>query len=334
MTITATEQDAATTPAGTAGTNTTPAPQVSPWRPFRIVVARVQQLSPAFLRITFTGEDLDQFGHDGPDQRIKLYIPRAGQDLPEFSGPDWYLQYRAMDPAVRGSVRTYTIRAVRPEQRELDVDFVLHGHGDLGPTGPAAIWAATASVGDELAAIGPNRLHDGDCRGHEWNPPPAARDILIAGDETAVPAIGGILDTLTHAQTAARVRVFLEVPAPADVLDLPAPEHTEITWLPRQLPDGTAVPHGQRLVEAVSAATFDAPASTLDHSSLVDTVDIDLEVLWEVAAGTSSTVYAWVAGEAGAVKAIRRHLVRERGIDKRAVTFMGYWRLGRSLDDG
>ena len=61
-----------------------------------------------------------------------------------------------------------------------------------------------------------------------------------------------------------------------------------------------------------------------------DTVDIDLEVLWEVAAAAGSSAYAWIAGEAGAVKTIRRHLVRERGIDKGAVSFMGYWRTGRA----
>jgi NADPH-dependent ferric siderophore reductase len=326
MTITTTDA-AATSRAATDRTRTDPAPQASPWRPFRIVVARIQQLSPAFIRVTFTGEDLGQFGHDGPDQRIKLYIPRAGHDIPEFTTPDWYLQYRNLDPDTRGFVRTYTIRAVRPEQRELDVDFVLHGHG--GRT----CRAANAAPGDELVAIGPNRLHDGDCQGHEWSPPPGARDILIAGDETAVPAIGGILEALRDADSTTRIRVFLEVPSPADTLALLAPSHAEISWLPRQQPDGTAVPHGQRLVTAVSTATFDAPTSTLDSSSAVDTVDIDLDVLWEVAAGASSTVYAWVAGEAGAVKAIRRHLVRERGIDKGAVTFMGYWRLGRALDD-
>ncbi|NDL58475.1 siderophore-interacting protein [Phytoactinopolyspora mesophila] len=327
MTITATDADTST-----SGTLTTD-PDAPPWRPFRVVVAHLTRLSPAFLRITFTGDDLDQFGHDGPDQRIKLYVPRPGQSIPDFSPTDWYTQYRNSDPDVRGHIRTYTIRAVRPELRELDVDFVLHGHAGLGPVGPAASWAADARIGDELAVIGPNRVFPHDSRGHEWNPPPGARDLIIAGDETAVPAISGILETLRLAGTAARVRAFLEVPEPADVVELSAPGHSEITWLPRHRPDGTAVPHGQQLVDAVRSATFEAPAAARDDTSVVDTVDIDLEILWEVAASATSPVYAWVAGEAGAVKAIRRHLVRERGVDKGAVTFMGYWRLGRSLDE-
>ncbi|MFJ6135476.1 SIP domain-containing protein [Kitasatospora sp. NPDC092286] len=41
---------------------------------------------------------------------------------------------------------------------------------------------------------------------------------------------------------------------------------------------------------------------------------------------------AHVAGEAAAVRELRRHLVGERGIDRRAVCFMGYWRTGRTED--
>ena len=41
-------------------------------------------------------------------------------------------------------------------------------------------------------------------------------------------------------------------------------------------------------------------------------------------------LYAWLAGEAGAIKTLRRHLVTDRGVDRRAVAFMGYWRQGRA----
>lgn len=305
------------------------AADVPSWRPFRVTVARVLRLSPCFLRITFTGDDLDEFGHDGPDQRIKLHLPPAGRPVPHLPATDWYTHYRAADPAERGYVRTYTIRAVRPAAREVDVDFALHGDA-----GPASAWAGRAVVGQEVALIGPNRLYGADCRGHEWNPPVDARDVLIAGDETAVPAIGGILERLrgTLPETA-RLQVFLEVPEAADALTLSAPHQAEITWLPRLRPDGSVAANGQLLVDAVCGAEFGrgARAAALDASA-VDTVDIDLEVLWEVAAGVGSSTYAWIAGEAGAIKTIRRHLVRERGIDKGAVTFMGYWRAGRSED--
>lgn len=315
------------------GTGTQPAADTAmPWRPFRMALARREQLSPSFVRLTFTGPDLADFGHDGPDQRVKLYIPRPGQGLPDLPMVDWYQHYRALDPATRGHIRTYTIRAVRPDIAEVDIDVVLHGHEAAGPAGPAAAWAANAQIGDELLAVGPNRAYPGDSCGHEWNPPVQVRDILIAGDETAVPAIAGILERLRAQDCQARIRTFLEIPEPGDALTLAAPGHAEITWLPRT-GQSHAAGHGEPLVQAVCAAKFTDPRSSLDSASTVDTVDIDLEVLWEVAAGATSPVYAWVAGEAAAVKAIRRHLVRERGIDKGAVTFMGYWRLGRAIDD-
>ncbi|PSL04681.1 NADPH-dependent ferric siderophore reductase [Haloactinopolyspora alba] len=303
---------------------TTPA---TPWRPFRVTVAGTHTLSPSFVRITFTGDDLHEFGHDGPDQRVKLYLSRDGRHVPELSPTEWYREYRAADPETRGFLRTYTIRAVRPDRREVDIDFALHGDH-----GPASAWASRAAVGDEVALIGPNRAYGTDCQGHEWNPPVDARDVLVAGDETALPAVAGILESLRDSPACPRrVRVLLEVPDDGDVLDLPAPEHAEVTWLCRRRPDGSAAANGALLVDAVLASDFGTgPHAASADASAVDTVDIDLEVLWEVAAGAGSPVYAWVAGEAGAVKTIRRHLVGDRGIDKGAVTFMGYWRTGRA----
>jgi NADPH-dependent ferric siderophore reductase len=113
----------------------------------------------------------------------------------------------------------------------------------------------------------------------------------VAADETALPAAGGILEQLP-AGTAARV--WIEVPHAEDIQDLEIGAGVELTWLIR---DAGATP----LVEAVQAA--DLPEGTL---------------------------YAWIAGESGTVRALRRHLVGERGVDRRAVTFSGYWRRGAS----
>lgn len=73
------------------------------------------------------------------------------------------------------------------------------------------------------------------------------------------------------------------------------------------------------------------------RGSAVEEIDVDRDLLWEVprtakggAALKSAHVYAWLAGEAGAIKALRRYLVGELGVDRRAVAFMGYWRLGRA----
>ncbi|MGH3985315.1 MAG: SIP domain-containing protein [Pseudonocardiaceae bacterium] len=47
----------------------------------------------------------------------------------------------------------------------------------------------------------------------------------------------------------------------------------------------------------------------------------------------SGRLFAWVAGEASTMRALRRHLVTERGVDKRSVAFAGYWRRHLAQDD-
>jgi NADPH-dependent ferric siderophore reductase len=299
-----------------------------PWRPFRVRVAALNRMSPSFVRITFTGDDLDAMGHDGPDQRIKVYIP-GGDDLliPDISPDEWYEQYRQADPATRGAVRTYTIGAVRPSQHEVDVDFVLHGE-----TGPASRWANRARIGDEVALVGPNRRFGADCQGHEWHPPADAQTIVIAGDETAVPAITGILRSMqSWHELPRRVHVALEVPEAADILDIAPPAGVEVEWLIRNPTAGARATNGDLLVNAVRNLDLAPPTSDSRVPDAGD-FDNDFELPWEIADSnaTNDGFYAWVAGEAGAVKAIRRYLVRERSIDRRNVTFMGYWRLGRS----
>jgi NADPH-dependent ferric siderophore reductase len=306
--------------------------QVPVYRPFAVRVARVHRLSPSFVRVTFTGPEMADFTSNGRDQRIKVLLPLPGRGIDDRpSDHDWYGSWRALPDERRMPMRTYTIRALRPELGEVDVDFVLHG-----ATGPASAWAATAAVGDEVVLVGPNARFPGPTGGFEWHPPADASCLLIAGDETAVPAICAILESLPAGR---RARVLLEVPTPADALNTAAPAGVEITWLPRRPDDGTApAPRGALLTEAVVAALeelSDVLAPT--PGTELDDVDVDGGILWEVpgedaAPRRSSGVYAWLAGEAGVVKGLRRHLVQERGVDRRSVAFMGYWRDGKSSD--
>ncbi|SFF79038.1 siderophore-interacting protein [Blastococcus tunisiensis] len=311
---------------------TVEAVQVPVYRPFAVQVSRLQRLSPSFLRVTFTGPDMADFSSNGLDQRIKVILPLPGRSVVDFpADPDWYGAWRALPVEEQMPIRTYTIRALRPELGEVDVDFVLHG-----ATGPASAWAETAAPGDEVVLIGPNARFPGPTGGFEWHPPADASCLLLAGDETAVPAICAIVETLPAGR---RARVLLEVPTAADALNVAAPSGVEISWLPRWPDDGTApAPRGALLTAAVVAAVDElgdelSPTPGVD----LDDVDVDAGILWEVPEEDalprrSSGVYAWLAGEAGVVKGLRRHLVQERGVDRRSVAFMGYWRDGRTSD--
>ncbi|MNN76021.1 Siderophore-interacting protein [compost metagenome] len=109
------------------------------------------------------------------------------------------------------------------------------------------------------------------------------------------------------------------------MLPLQAPHGAQLFWLARE---GAA--HGQRLQDAVRARI--GPSGIGGGEQPLAEIDIDQDILWEQASAEQDGLYAWVAGEAGAVMAIRRHLVKTCGIDRRAITFMGYWRHGKVLD--
>ncbi|KAF1016037.1 MAG: hypothetical protein GAK31_01521 [Stenotrophomonas maltophilia] len=224
---------------------------------------------------------------------------------------------------------TYTLRQLRAAQAEVDVDFVLHGE-----TGPASRWALHAVPGDRVLLLAPDAHLAASSEGWEWKPPAGVGQVLLVADETALPAVAGILEELAAQAAPPRTLALLEAAHAGDVLALQAPASAEVVWLPRE---GAA--HGQPLLQAVQARLPAAAAVAAD--SALDEIDVDTQILWEQAdamadmagaAAGSGPLYAWVAGEAGAVMAIRRHLVRDCGLDRRAITFMGYWRKGRVLD--
>lgn len=177
---------------------------------------------------------------------------------------------------------------------------------------------------------GPDARHPEPDGGVDFAPPAHSRAVLLAGDETAVPAIASIVERLPRD---ARGEVLLEVPRSGDRLALDGPTGVTVTWLPR---DGAG--HGTLLVPAVQDAAGRLLGSRprLLDVALAD-VDVDHDQLWEVPVNddgapliATTELYAWLAGEAGVIKALRRHLVSERGIDRRSVAFMGYWRQGRA----
>ncbi|MCO2047343.1 siderophore-interacting protein [Pseudomonas aeruginosa] len=297
------------------------------YRLFNVELTRREQLSPALTRFVFGGPEVAEMKTLAADQRIKIFFPDASGQPPSLpGGSEWYQAYRSVEPARRPPMRTYTIRALRAEQEEVDVEFVLHGEN-----GPASAWATHARIGDRLQLAAPNRQYGDDPGGYEWKPPAGVRHILLIADETALPAVAGILEELAGEAEPPVVEAFLEVPGEADILDLPAIPGARLHWLPRHQA-GIHSRNGERMIEAARQARLPEREVAGGAAQELEDIDIDEEILWELASPESGSFYAWVAGESAAVMAIRRYLVQERGIDKRHLTLMGYWRLGKVLD--
>jgi NADPH-dependent ferric siderophore reductase len=295
-------------------------PAAPSYRFFSATVAGVQRLSPSFLRLTVAGPELTGFGKGGADQRIKLVLSRDGGPVRHLlsDGPGWYQEYCALPDEQRPHLRTYTVRAARPHLGELDVDVVLHGVDD-GHPGPAASWAAAAVAGDPVVLLGPDRVGTGRAWGVEWAPP-AEGALFLAGDETAVPAISAIIEALPAGR---RTIAVLEVPEAGDVLSLVVPPGVEVRWLVRG-----ARARGEALGPAVHAALCELGVAAPAAGTEPEDVDLAGGILWEVPETGADGCYAWLAGEAGMVKSLRRRLVRDLGVPRTSVAFMGYWRTG------
>lgn len=298
------------------------------YRPYAATVADVHRLSPHFVRVTFASDDFEHFGTAGLDQRIKLILPLADGTLSDIGQADddvvdsgeWYAIWRAIPSERRSPLRTYTVRRVDPGARRLVVDFVVHHDA-----GPAGAWAEAASVGEEIVIVGPDQRSDDYRQGLDWHPG-TARRVLLAGDETATPAICGILEALDESY---EVDAFIEVPTDADMLTLDLPDAFRVTWLARNDRE-----HGSALTEAVAAWTAASSdvlaAAAAPRAQVLADVDVDVDLLWDSPEDSEGEFYAWMAGEAAMVKGLRRHLVQGCGVDRKRVAFMGYWRLGQS----
>ncbi|WP_031015051.1 siderophore-interacting protein [Streptomyces sp. NRRL F-5727] len=241
-------------------------------------VVRTERLTPHMVRVVLGGPGLDGFDAGTyTDHYVKLLFAPEGVTYPE---PFDMERIRAERPREEWpTTRTYTVRAWDPVHRELTLDFVVHG--DEGLAGP---WAARARAGETVRFLGP---------GGGYTPDPAADWHLLAGDESALPAIAVALERLP---AGARVHAFVEIEDAADEQKFATEAGIEVTWLHR-----SGRPAGEALVEAVRGLDFPA-----------------------------GDVHAFVHGEAGFVKELRRHLRMERRVARERLSISGYWRLGKT----
>ncbi len=301
-------------------------PADSPYLLHHVRVTEAVAVSPTYVQITVSGPELDRVATTGLDQRINLIFPLPELGLtPMAMVDDWYGAWRLRPESHRNPIRTYTVRAIRPQACEMDILFVCHG-----PSGPAGRWIEDVTVGDELMLCAPNSRSSSDPGGIDFDPPRGCTRFLLVGDETAAPAIASILGQLPADATGS---VLVELPHPEDAAILPSHPGVEVRVFGRSGARGDDLKG-----EVITAATAltNGPAALTQE---VEDVDVDVDILWEVPRDEDGVplrdheAYAWLAGEASVIKVLRRQLVTELGWDRRAVAFMGYWREGRVDND-
>ena len=223
-------------------------------------VREVQMVSPHMKRITVGSSALEGFPVKRPAQWVKLFAPVADSE--------------------RSSGRAYTIRYFYENDAEMDIDFVLHGDG------PCSTWAERAKPGDVIQMAGPRG-------GYRYDE--SAEHLLIGGDETALPAIGAILEDLPET---AKVTAFLEVREDSDKQQIITKARADIHWISRK---GAPIGSTRELQDAMMTTGL-----------------------------SKENGQVWFSAEAAVVRDVRRHFVTDCGFDRSRVIAAGYWKKGET----
>lgn len=242
-------------------------------------VVTTHRLTPCLVRVVLGGAGLSGFTTTGwSDEYVNALFPPA--DAP-YQVPFDVDAARALDPEHRPVGRRLTVRGWDAVAGQLTIDVVTHG--DVGHAGR---WAGRARPGDRLQFVGPSGAYapDPDAGGH-----------LMAGDETALPAIAASLERVAPGQPVVAV---LLVDDADHQLALDCPGDLEVHWVHRAGADPTARDLLCRVV-----AGLDLPPAP---------------------------VQVFVHGEANEVRALRRHLLGERGIERGRASISPYWRRGQT----
>ncbi len=240
-------------------------------------VVSVAEVTPSVRRVILRGSR-DAVAAAGPT--VNLLVPRVGDPAPRW--PRVAKDGRIVWPEGSHGValRSYTARRQDPGNGVVEIDFVLHGDG------PAAAWAAAAVPGVPLGVAGGAPL---GAR--------AAGHLLLAGDETALPAISRIL---AEAGPATVGTALLEIAGPGEEQPLTAPAGIAVRWLHR----GDTSP-GESTLLSDAVAGLERPEG--------------------------DDLFAWVAAESAAVRTIRADLRGRWGLGRSQHHAIGYWRRGRAM---
>jgi len=248
-----------------------------PFRPATVV--DVVDRSDRLVRLTLAGPALAGLDIGLPAASVRLLVPddpSRPADLPIWNGNEFL-----RSDGTRPTIRTLTPVRFDLTAAALEVEIVLHGDG------PLSAWASARPLGSSTAVSGTGRGYTVD---------PAASSFLLAGDESAIPALSVLLGAIAPTAT---IVVLIEAAEPVIPASLPHHPGATVSWLGRA--------PGARPGDALGAAI-----ATLD-------LDPDIRV--------------WAAGEAAGVHRLRQHLFDERGIPRSRAVVRGYWKIGRGGED-
>jgi NADPH-dependent ferric siderophore reductase len=253
-------------------------------------VVRREELTSHMFRVVLGGSGFGTFTPSKfTDSYVKLVFVGDDVDMASVPQPLTLDSFADLPPAKQPVVRTLTVRRADPAAREIAIDVVVHGEH-----GAAGLWAATAEPGQPVYVMGPSGA---------YAPDPAADWHLLAGDETALPAISVALEALP---ANAIGQAFIEIAGPEDEIPLTAPRGVRIDWIYR---GGRADLIGEDLAG--------------DFAPLIEAV--------KSAPWLPGQVHAFVHGEAQAVMHnLRPYIRKDREVDAKWASISGYWRRGRT----
>ncbi len=239
-----------------------------------VTVLSSEDVTPHMRRVTFSCPDVSPYL--GGDMHVRVVVPPKGRQ-PVWPGlkDDGRIAWPEGEDELL--VRVYTIRSVDAARRQISIDFFQHP--EPGIETPGADFARAAQPGDQIALLGPG--------GGER---PDAHSLLLAGDESALPAIARIVAEMP---AGTRIRAIIEVLDSAEEQPLPTDAQLDVLWLHRR--------------------TY-APGAT---GTLVETTKEAIETM-------EKDSFIWFACEKDDVRAIRKHL-RARGHDRARMYVAWYW---------
>lgn len=257
-----------------------------------LMVLRTERLSAHWIRVTLGGGEIERFRPMGFDQWFRLFLPIGGD-----AGLD---RVPAKANKMFGYLKFLRIPdGERPVMRNYSVRAYRPATADAGAEIDVD-FVLHGSAADGTA--GPASRWAETCQPDEhvliidegltFNPQRGVDRVVLVGDETALPAIASICASLPANAVGTAI---VEVPSEEDALEFAHPSGIDVVWIVR--------PHD----EAPGSLTLE----TLGRTALPD-----------------AQFHAYAAGEQALASGVRKHLVGERGVDKNAVSFCGYWKIG------